>query len=187
VVKCWLLLMLALAGVWLSSKPARAQSASKEYQLKAAFLFNFAQFVEWPADAFPNAESPFYIGVLGDNPFGTALEETVRGESIQGHKIMVLNSRHLQELEKCQIIFITRVERARIGEVLSKLKGRKTLTVGETPGFAQRGGMINFYVEGNKLRFEINPAAAHQEGLKISSQLLSLGRIVEPDATKGSP
>jgi hypothetical protein len=153
-------------------------AASKEYQIKAAFLFNFAQFTEWPT--LTNDDTPFRIGVLGDNPFGVALDETVQGEAIKNHKITVQHAQRIADLKNCQMIFISKSEKKRISEILSRLDSAAILTVSEIEGFAESGGVINFYLEGKKVRFEINPAAARHEGLKISSQLLSLGKIVEP-------
>lgn len=162
-----------------------AQSVSKEYKVKAAFLYNFAQFVQWPANTFSNEQEPFVIGILGENPFGTALEKIVHGETIHGRHFLVTHSKRVQDLEHCQMVFITKSERARFGEIMPRLSGKKILTVSEVPGFASRGGVINFYPERNKVRFEINTSAAQREGLKISSQLLNLGRIVEPEISKG--
>lgn len=180
-----LLGLFILTFILLTSRFVHAQT--KEYQVKAAFLFNFAQFVQWPTNAFPNAEAPFTIGILGDNPFGRALEETVRNESVQGHRIVVSHSQQLQDVEHCQMVFISKSERGHVGEILSRFAGRNILTVSELPGFANRGGVINFYPEGTKVRFEINAAAAQRERLKISSELLSLGKIVEPELSKGGP
>jgi hypothetical protein len=162
-------------------------SASKEYQIKAAFLFNFAQFVEWPSNTFTNADMPFTIGILGDDPFGKALDETVQGETIQTHKLVIRRSRQLEDLDGCQLIFVAKSEKGKLGEILPKLQSWKILTVSEMQGFANRGGVINFYVEGNKVRFEINLATAQREGLKISSQLLSVGKIVETEPAKEGP
>jgi hypothetical protein len=160
---------------------APAQSAPKEYQLKAAFLFNFAQFVEWPQTAFANANSPFCIGVVGDNSFGTVLDEIVKGETIQGHKLTARHSKKIEDLKDCQIIFISKSEKGRTTEILSQLNSLHVLTVSETAGFAQHGGVINFYLEGTKVRFEINPAVARREGLKLGSELITLGKIVETE------
>jgi hypothetical protein len=159
--------------------PGRAQE-SKEYQLKAAFLFNFAQFVQWPSDSFSNAGAPFNIGILGDDPFGAALEETIQGETIDNHKLIVHRSQSLEDLEDCQLIFICKSEEAHMSEILSKLGSKPILTVSEVESFAQNGGDIDFYLSGGKVRFEINPQSAQRSGLKISSQLLSLGKIVKP-------
>jgi hypothetical protein len=173
----WLMLAILLSsgGVNLSAQP----STSKEYQIKAAFLFNFAQFIQWPDTVLTNADMPFCIDVFGDDPFGAALQETVQGETINGHKITVKHVQHIADLKNCQVIFICKSEKSRVKEILSGLNSGAVLTVSEIDGFTQSGGDINFYLEGNKVRFEINPAAAQHDGLKVSSQLLSLGRVVE--------
>lgn len=178
----WARLLLGLAALLaFLAEPLPAQSpVSREYQIKAAFLFNFAQFVEWPATAFTNTDAPLCIGVLGDDPFGGALEQTLKDETIRSHKLTVQRSRRVEDLKGCQMIFISRSEKGRMPAILSALDGM-TLTVSETEDFARRGGMINFFLDGNKVRFEINPATAQSKGLKISSQLLSLGKIIGPD------
>lgn len=173
---------LGTALILLSGNTGAQPAASKEYQIKAAFLFNFAQFVEWPANAFTNSEAPLCIGVLGDDPFGKALDETIQGETIRNRKLVIRRSHRVEDLMDCQVVFISKSEKGRMADVLSKLNTKETLTVSETEGFARRGGIINFYVEGSKLRFEINPTAAQQRGLKVSSQLLSLGKVVGPEA-----
>jgi hypothetical protein len=156
-----------------------AQGQSKEYQIKAAFLFNFAQFVQWPSASFTNDNAPFCIGILGDDPFGAALEETIQGETINSRKLRVQRARNFDDLQGCQLIFVSKSEESRLGEIFSKLDSKPILTVSDIDSFAQNGGAINFYLQGNKVRFEINPSSVHRGGLKISSQLLSLGKIVE--------
>jgi hypothetical protein len=170
-----LVLCILMAG---GGTPLPAQTASKEYQIKAAFLFNFAQFVEWPVTVLTNADEPFAIGVLGEDPFGDALEQTVQGETINGHKIVVKRAQRLNDLANCQIIFISKSEKGRLKEIMTGIDSNAVLTVSEIDGFAADGGIINFYLDGNKVHFEINPAIARRAGLKVSSQLLSLGRIV---------
>ncbi len=167
----------------LALTPWLAAAQTKEYQVKAAFLLNFTQFVSWPQTAFANSNAPLVIGVLGDDPFGTALEQTLGDESLQAHKISIKRSRHIEDLEDCQLLFVSNSENARVGEILAKLGGRPALTVSDIAGFARHGGVINFYRADNKLRFEINPEAARQGGLQISSQLLELGKIVESAKT----
>lgn len=174
-------LFLAIVTLVLVASRSVAQPASKEHQVKAVFLFNFTQFIEWPESAFPNAETPFRIGILGEDVFGKGLDKLVEGETIQKHKLAVERSQKLEDLQNCQLIFISKSEKARAAEILSKLKGKPVLTVSELPGFASQGGMINFYLDGSKVRFEINPATSQRVGLKISSQLLSLGKIVESE------
>ena len=180
--RAWLSVFLWLAAVALSLAPEqiRAQGdVSKEYQVKAAFLFHFAQFVEWPAETFTNADAPFRIGVLGGNPFAGALDEIVRGETIGSRKIIVQYSRRAADLKNCQIVFVSKTEATRLPRILKEFDGQNSLTVGECDGFASLGGVLNFYLEDDKVHFEINPDAAAREKLKISSQLFRLGKIVK--------
>jgi hypothetical protein len=159
--------------------PVTAPAQSKEYQIKAAFLFNFAQFVDWPSAAFAETNTPFCIGILGDDPFGAALDQTVQGENVDNRRILIERSQNIEDLKNCQMIFVSRSEKRHIGEILTGLDSRPVLTVSEVEGFAQSGGGINFYLAGPKVRFEINPTATQSDGLKVSSQLLSLGKIVQ--------
>jgi hypothetical protein len=164
--------------------PSLLHAQSKEYQVKAAFLYNFAQFVLWPATAFTNTTEPFQIGVIGENPFGKALEETVRGETVQGHPIQIVESSRIEKLAGCQILFVSKSEAAHFNEVFSKLDSRPVLTVGEDPDFIQHGGVINFYRDGSKVRFEINPDAAGKSGLRLGSELLTVGKIRHPETSQ---
>jgi hypothetical protein len=176
----WSTLALLCAGLAVAEPSmSRAQTVS-EYGLKAVFLFNFTQFVEWPSHAFSGPDDPLCIGILGDDPFGMTLDQAIRGEKSQGHPLTVRRSRDPAALSSCHVVFVAESERARIDQVLAGLGGGSTLTVGETEGFAQRGGVIGFYRDGSKLRFEISTQTARRKDLKISSQLLNLGRIVEP-------
>jgi len=152
---------------------------SKEYQVKAAFLFNFAQFVDWPPAAFTNIDMPFTIGILGRDPFGAALEATVEGETVNNRKIIIERARTVDDLKNCQLIFISQSEKSQVPEILSALDDRPVLKVSEIEGFARLGGSINFYLDDGRVRFEVNPAAAQRDGLKVSSQLLSLGKIIQ--------
>jgi YfiR/HmsC-like len=164
---------------------SRAQTpVSKEYQIKAAFLFNFAQFVEWPPQTYTNADQPFIIGVLGEDPFGPALDQTVQDETIHTRKLIVRRSQRPEDLHDCQLVFICKSEKSHVADILPKFAGRRILTVSELPGFASSGGMINFYLDGSKVRFEINPTSAQRSELRISSQLLSLGKLIASDSPK---
>lgn len=171
----WCRLLLILPALGGTSSLAQ----SKEYQIKAAFLLNFTQFVNWPAAAFTSSNAPLCIGVLGDDPFGSALENTVRGESIQDHRLSIRRGRRVEDLADCQMVFVSGSEHKHLKEILAKIDSRPVVTVGDMAGFAKDGGTIGFYREENKVRFEINPQAARQSGLRISSQLLGLGKIVE--------
>lgn len=174
----------AVAVLFIGALRVQAEAADTEHQVKAAFLFNFAQFIDWPPNAFTNTNAPICIGILGTDPFGESLDETVRDETIHGRTLVVRRSRKIEDLKDCQMIFVCRSEKKNLDEIFAALKGKPVLTVGETEGFAERGGGINFYRDGNKVRFEINPAVTRQNGLRVSSELLSLGRIVKSE-TKG--
>lgn len=151
------------------------ESQPTEYQLKAAFLFNFAKYVEWPAEAFPDKTSPLIIGVLGQSPFGGDLEQTIGNKTINGRSLQIKEQFHsVAEATNCHILFICTSEKKRLPEIFSGLRDTHVLTVGETDRFILTGGMINFVPEGNKIRFEINDEAAKKAGLKISSKLLNL-------------
>jgi hypothetical protein len=174
-----LLRLSLLLGAFSVTGAAWAQeSSSKEYQVKAAFLYNFVQFVKWPPGAFTSPDAPLEIGVLGDDPFGGALEDIVHNASVNGHKLVVMHSHSLDDLRGCQLIFVARSEENQMGQILSTTGPRPILTVSEIDRFAENGGDIDFYISDGKVRFEINPGAARHAGLKISSQLLALGRIV---------
>jgi hypothetical protein len=176
------LLALAAAG------PTRAQAGtSVEYQVKAAFLFNFAKFVEWPPDAFPSDKSPITLCVFRHDPFGTALDEVIRGKTINNRAILARRINELPELKPCQLVFVNSAEDKLLSEILNSLKGTNALVVGESEGFAERGGGIQFFLEDNKLRFAINVDAVQRARLNVSSKLLALARIVHSrENPKGS-
>lgn len=176
-VRCVLLFVVALA----SQVPPDlyAQGAIlREYEIKAAYLYNFINYIDWPADALPPAGGTITIGVVGENPFGAALDP-LNGKQVKGRKLAVKQVAEAKDLDQCQIVFIGPSEKQRLPEWLDKLKDSKTLTVSEIDGFAQRGGVINFISERNKVRFEINPEAARRFGLTISSELLKLAKLVK--------
>ncbi len=143
-----------------------------EYQVKAAFLFNFAKFVEWPPSAFPDMNTPFVIGVLGSDPFGSYLDETVRGERVNSRPLVVQRYREASEIKQCHVLFISRSESHRLDQIVSSLKYRKILTVTDAGGSG--GVIVHFINEGNKIRFRIDVAAAKTADLTISSKLLRL-------------
>lgn len=166
-------LLILFAG--LPQSPARA--SSKEYDLKAAFLFNFVQFIDWPGSAFAADDSPICIGVLGDDPFGASLDSIIAGETAHNRKLIAKRSKNLDDLKSCQILFICQSERERMAEVIASLNNSPVVTIADTDGFIQSGGIINFFLQNNKIRFEINPDAASRRGIKISSQLLRLAKV----------
>lgn len=175
----WLCVATALLAVLFSFAPVHAQP--REYQIKAVFLFNFLQFVEWPDEVFAGAKAPLRIGVLGDDPFGPALEAAVRGETVGGRPLVVVRSHRSEDLLGCHLVFISRSEARRLDAHLARLDPLPILTVSEIEGFAGQGGVIGFYSDGKKVRFEINADAARRRDLKLSSELLSLGRLIETE------
>ena len=160
--------------------PARADPPS-EYGLKAAFLYKFARFVEWPDASFPQPATPVVIGVLGQDPFGAALERVAALKSVAGRRILLrrFRSGESAKARDCHILFISSSESATLPKVLTELKGAATLTVGDSPEFARAGGMIAFYIEDEMVRLMVNAAAARSAGLTISSELLTVSRIVK--------
>jgi hypothetical protein len=163
-----------------------AQSkAPTEYELKAAFLFNFARFVEWPSTAFVNPQSPFLICVLGPDPFGSALDNALLRHSIQGRPTAILRAKRLSDIVGCQILFVPPSESHRLEEIILELRGQRVLVIGESDQFAASGGDIQFVLEGNRIRFLINTDAAGRSGLKFSSKLLALAKIVRDSPAGG--
>jgi YfiR/HmsC-like len=163
--------------------PAQETQASEE-QVKAAFIYGFTKFVEWPPQAFAEPNSPFTIGIVGESELRQELEQSVRGKELDGHKFEVKQARDPAELRACQLLFITRSERRRQSDLLRNVAGLPVLTLGDNDRFLAAGGMINFIMEGKKVRFEINEAAARRVGLIIHSRLLSLARHSQ---SKGNP
>jgi hypothetical protein len=182
---CWraldLLILLALLPLI-----TRAQSAT-EYQVKAAFLFNFAKFVEWPADAFSAADAPLQICVLGQDAFGRDFEQVIEDKTVNGHRLEVAHPDGVPQARACQVLFIAFPEKQKIRDTLQSLAGVSVLTVGDTPGFAKMGGVINFVLDENRVRFEINPKAAERAHLKLSSRLLTVAKgIVTEEELRGN-
>jgi hypothetical protein len=169
----------AAALAWLLLVPclqtARAQS---EYQVKAVFLCRFAQYIDWPTNTFATAACPITIGVLGDDPFGVALDDAIKDETPQNRRLVVKRIKRPEDAADCQILFVSRSEKPRLRHILEHLEKTGTLTVGDSESFAQMGGVINFTIQGGKIRLEVNPDAARAQGLKISAQLMKLARLV---------
>lgn len=155
-------------------------AAPTEYEVKAAFLFNFSQFVEWPAAAFADERAALVIGVLGKDPFGASLDEIVRGEVVRGRPLLVQRYQRVEDIEDCHILFIDRSERERLRHILLALAGRPVLTVGDFAGFAQSGGAIRLATVGRRIQLRVNLQAAQAANLTISSKLLRRAHIVAP-------
>lgn len=168
-----LVAMLVAGSPGLASQSAEAP----EYQLKAVFLFNFAQFVDWPRAASPDSV-PLVIGILGDDPFGRVLDATVRGEHLGTRPFAVRRFARVEDIGSCDILFISQSEGSRVEAILTGLGNRAILTVSDINGFATRGGMIHFVTDKQRIRLKINVDAARAARLTISSKLLRLAEIV---------
>lgn len=155
-------------------------SPTPEYQVKAAFLFNFSQFVSWPPQAFSSASAPIVIAVLGEDPFGADLDSMVSGQHVDGHSLLVRRYRDVSEIDGCHILFIDRSESAELPQILRRLQGRAILTVSDIEGSAESGVMIDLVTQSNHIRMHVNLAAARASGLTVSSQLLRLAQIIGP-------
>ena len=162
----------------LSVTISRAETPSAEYQVKAVFLFNFAQFVDWPASAFPDSHAPMVIAVLGKDPFGAYLDNLVRDERIGERPLVIRRCTRVEELADCHLVFISRSESRDLETILARLKGQPVLTVGDADSFTHAGGMVRFAMEGRKIRLRINVEAAKACQLTISSKVLRPDTIV---------
>lgn len=155
-----------------------AQDRSREYQVKAIFLYNFTQFVEWPSSVFKEKTSPLIIGIVGKDPFGNYLDETVKNEKIADHPLVVQRFETMEDVTSCHILFVNITEKNVLREYLHNMADRSVLTVGDTDHFIRDGGMVRFVPDNNKIRMQINVTAARDAGLTISSKLLRLAEIV---------
>jgi hypothetical protein len=172
-------LLLAFGAALVCPAGLHAQSAvQREYEIKAAYLYNFIRYIDWPADTLPPAGGTITIGIIGDSPFGPAIDP-LKGKQIKGCTLAVKSIVAGKDMDQCQIVFICPSEKGRLPEILGQLKETRALTVSEIEGFATQGGIINFISERNKVRFEINPEAARRTGLNVSSELLKLARLVK--------
>jgi len=169
--------LLNLVLIWLAlvgGEGLAQQTAPSEYQIKAAFIFNFAKFVDWPPSAFSNLNSPIVIGILGDNPFHDDLARTIHNKTIEDRPLVIEELRVPSEATNCHILFISSSEKDRLPEILKSLKDTSVLTVGEMDHFTESGGMINLVIRDQKIRFQINNGEATKARLKISSKLMNL-------------
>ncbi len=172
-------LLSVLGAVMLLLGSTRAQATmAGEYQVKAAFLYNFAKFVEWPPSSFSNASEALRICVFGRDPFGEELRNITSEKTVNGHRLEVHGEVDLEHARSCHILFITSPGETRMKGIVEGLRGASVLTVGDSKGFVEQGGMINFVLENDRVQFEVNDKAAEQAGLKISSKLLSVAKFV---------
>jgi hypothetical protein len=150
-----------------------------EYQIKAKYLYNFARFVDWPEESFQSPDSPFVIGIIGNDPYGIDLEKTIEGKQIKNRKFIIRTYQNLENLSSCHILFIGVNDRALRSQIFNKIKKYSILTVGDDDSFTKDGGMINFIIKKKRIRFEINREAVKQSPLKMSTNLLKMAVINE--------
>jgi len=155
----------------------RAEAPTWEYKVKAAFIYAFAQYVEWPNSAFAGADSPFVVATVGADPFQGALERAMAGKFVGGRAVNVRHFDTPDHIDVCQILFVPASLDSTLDAVFSKVGGQPVLTVGETDAFCPAGGAIQFFIESDHMRFEINRDATDAAGLRVSSKLMSLARI----------
>jgi YfiR/HmsC-like len=178
------MVVIALILVALTWSPGGSAAAvdgsprSPEYVIKAAYLYNFAMFVEWPSDAFATPDSPLLIGVVGADPFGWALERTVQGKRINKRRIVIDRVQSVQDARRCHIVFISVDDDTRVSEYSTKLNGLSVLLVGDSEDVLKQGASISFTVRDNKVGYDVNLDAAKRARLTVSSKLLNLARMV---------
>ncbi len=161
-----------------AAAPAPAQ-AIDEYEVKAAFLFNFMRFVEWPPAGPAGPGSPFQLCILGDDPFGPLLDRMVHGKTVGGHPLQILRLKDAPEVRPCRIVFVRREENGKAAKLMEAVRGLPILTIGESHEFAQIGGMIYLTMQNDRVGIVINPKPAERAGLRISGKLMSLARILK--------
>lgn len=175
----WLLFLRGLCVFLFLCFSIRPQAQTvAEYNIKAVFLFNFTRFVEWPSNTLPNPDDPFVIGILGDDPFHSYIDETVAGEKVRGHSIVVRRYQSVNDIKDCQIVFISSNEVEKLPEILPALSGKNILTVSDIKNFAATGGMVGFYAKDNKIKMQVNVLASKNADLSISSKLLQVADII---------
>ena len=171
--------LLAVPGLWAQgSKPT-------DFQVKAAYLYNFGRFVEWPTQTAATRGDAFTVCVLGQDPFGPALDATLAGGTIGGKRVIAKRISGPQESGNCQILFFSFAEDGRLNKIMEAIDKQAVLTVSDMPQFAERGGMIQFVLEGNRVRFEVNLTATQHAGLKLSSELLKVATAVRRNPLPG--
>ena len=176
--KVHLLTALLLTSVMISTPAAWGDvDQAGEYQVKAAYLYHFAKFIEWPSDAAGSASQTLTVCVVGNSPFGRSFA-SISGKTVRGRRVAITYIRRIEELEACDILFVSVSEKAKLGQILAAVASRPILTISDIKRFVSAGGMIGFVSLNDKVRFEINQRAAQRSGLRISAQLLKLATMV---------
>jgi hypothetical protein len=170
--------LLVVTGHFHNTAAYEDSTTPPEYAVKAAFIYNFAKYIQWPAASASEAKKPFVIGIIGKDPFGQAIDDAMRGLSMQDRTVVVRRLTGIDDVTACSILFISSTEKNNLQRILDVLRKAPVLTVGDMDQFAERGGMINLTTEENRVRFEINVEAIERVGMKPGSHLLRLARIV---------
>jgi YfiR/HmsC-like len=166
--------------LFVTLQTAAAQSPVPEYRVKAVFLFQFTQFIDWPSDSFSSPDAPFVIGILGEDPFGSFLDDTVREEKKNNHPLIIQRYQRADDFKNCHLLFVSKQDVGRVPDVTSVSTQRGVLTVSDADDFLDRGGTIQFVMHDNRVHLRINLATAKSANLTISSKLLRLARVINP-------
>ena len=162
---------------WLMAPLQLASASQSEYALKSVFLYNFCRFIDWPDSAFASPTEPLIIGIIGDDPFGSLLNEAIEGEKYHNRPIRIDHFRTPADIKRVHLLFVSHVNAGRLDPILAAVAGKSVVTVSETEDFLNRGGMITLTAEQNRIRLRINPAALHSANLAVSSKLLRVAEI----------
>lgn len=174
------LALILFLGLYGETGPTAWSEAPSEYALKAEFIERFTRFVDWPATHVPGGDrGTFTIGIVGDDPFGAHLRRLASSRRIKDRRVEIRKINEVSEIGRCQLLFISDLEQSRLGEILDATRERPILTVGDTPGYAEAGVLINFYLDGDRVRFEINEQAVAESGLQMDARLLKLARVID--------
>jgi hypothetical protein len=166
-----------MTAVLTAALPCRADAPTREYLVKAAFIYNFTQFIRWPDGAFPAKDAPLIIATVGSDPFNGALDEAVSGKSAGDHAIKVNHFGSVDDIGACQLLFVPASQDSSLKAIFAKVNGEAVLTVGESDAFPPAGGGIRLFLEDNKMRFEIDPDPIEAAGIQVSAKLMNLARI----------
>lgn len=168
----------AFYSVLMIARCVAQDSVANEYQVKAAFLFNFAKFVEWPSSSFRTPDAPLEICILGNDPFDLRMENSIAARTVNGRRIAISHYSNASVAPSCQILFVASSEKRQVKNILKQLSGSTVLTVGDISGFADDGRIIDFVLEGDRVRFEVNNSAAARAHLKLSARLLTVAKSI---------
>ena len=179
----YLALLMTISFVVVAPLRSEETHAPTDYEVKAAFIYNFARYIQWPKESDTN--KPFVIGVIGKDPFGVVLDDSVHGQKVQGRPVAIKRFTKIDDVPDCDILFVSASESGRLQQIFTALHHAPVLTIGDVDQFAQVGGMINLTTEDKRIRFEVNVQAIERAGLKAGSQLLRLARIVTEARSDG--